>query len=165
MNPQRGKFSSCCLLLLLFSAVALADSESAPVDETSQHDSSNSEQDKSDIKKNTESENDKQDSAGLSSTGKNSADKTAVLQVNVAQKGENGRPIKGATVIVTYKSGAEYERKTDALGSAMLPGLPYGKVDVDVTSSGRKSDGGSLILDESSVTLTFQLVPRVRARE
>lgn len=89
--------------------------------------------------------------------------KTAILHVKVTQQGEGGLPIKDARVIITYDDATEYERKTDASGKAMLTGLPYGKVDVDVTSSGRQSDGGSLVLDEPKETLTFHLKPRNHA--
>lgn len=85
---------------------------------------------------------------------------TTVLKVVVIQIGEGKVPIKDARVIITYGDATEFERKTDASGMAMLTGLPYGKVDVDVTSSGRQSDGGSLLLDAPSKTLTFYLKPR-----
>lgn len=86
--------------------------------------------------------------------------KTAVLRVTVTQIGGNNQPIKDARVIVTYDNAKEFEHKTDEQGVALLTGLPYGKVDVDVTSSGRQSDGGTVVLDGPEKTLTFQLKPR-----
>ncbi len=86
--------------------------------------------------------------------------KTAVLRVTVTQIGGDNQPIKDARVIVTYDNAKEFEHKTDEQGVALLTGLPYGKVDVDVTSSGRQSDGGTVMLDGPEKTLTFQLKPR-----
>jgi hypothetical protein len=86
--------------------------------------------------------------------------KTAVLRVTVTQIGGDNQPIKDARVIVTYDNAKEFELKTDEQGVALLTGLPYGKVDVDVTSSGRQSDGGTVVLDGPEKTLTFQLKPR-----
>lgn len=86
--------------------------------------------------------------------------KTAVLRVTVTQVGGDNQPIKDARVIVTYDNAKEFEHKTDEQGVALLTGLPYGKVDVDVTSSGRRSDGGTVVLDGPEKTLTFQLKPR-----
>ena len=85
---------------------------------------------------------------------------TATLMVNVTKEGEDDFPIVGATVIVTYEDATEFERKTNASGKAMLTGLPYGKVDVDVISSGLQSGGGPFTLDDPEETLTFQLKPR-----
>ena len=86
--------------------------------------------------------------------------KTAALRVTVTQIGGDNQPIKDARVIVTYDNAKEFEHKTDEQGVALLTGLPYGKVDVDVTSSGRQSDGGTVMLDGPEKTLTFQLKPR-----
>ena len=86
--------------------------------------------------------------------------KTSVLLINVRQNGMNGLPIKNARVMVTHDGGKEYVNQTDDAGIVMLSDLPYGKIDVDVTSSGRKSDADSLVLDEPQETLTFQLKPR-----
>ena len=86
--------------------------------------------------------------------------KTAVLRVTVTQIGGDNQPIKDARVIVTYDNAKEFEHKTDEQGVALLTGLPYGKVDVDVTSSGRQSDGGTVVLDGPEKTLIFQLKPR-----
>jgi len=86
--------------------------------------------------------------------------KTVVLRVTVTQIGGDNQPIKDARVIVTYDNAKEFEHKTDEQGVALLTGLPYGKVDVDVTSSGRHSDGGTVVLDGPEKTLTFQLKPR-----
>lgn len=89
--------------------------------------------------------------------------KTSVLQIIVKQNGMNGLPIKNARVMVTHDTGKEYVAQTDEAGIAMLSDLPYGKIDVDVTSSGRKSDADTLLLDEPQETLTFQLSPRAPA--
>ncbi|WP_455208355.1 hypothetical protein [Kaarinaea lacus] len=91
--------------------------------------------------------------------------RTAVLRVNVLQLGEDNQPIMDARVIVTYDNGKEYEYKTNEAGVALLSGLPYGKVDVDVTSSGRQSDGGTLVLDEPEEALIFHLKPRALVEE
>ena len=89
--------------------------------------------------------------------------KTSVLRITVKQNGMNGLPIKNARVMVTHDTGKEYVVQTDEAGIAMLSDLPYGKIDVDVTSSGRKSDADTLLLDEPQETLTFQLIPRTPA--
>ena len=91
--------------------------------------------------------------------------RTAVLRVNVMQLGEDNQPIMDARVIVTYDNGKEYEYKTNEAGVALLSGLPYGKVDVDVTSSGRQSDGGTMVLDEPEEALIFHLKPRALVEE
>ena len=89
-----------------------------------------------------------------------------VMATNVTEfivtviRSEDGQPIKNARVIVTYSNFKEYERRTDGAGSARLTSLPYGKVDVVVTSSGRQSDGSTLVLDEPKEILTFHLKPR-----
>lgn len=89
--------------------------------------------------------------------------KTSVLRIAVKQNGMNGLPIKNARVMVTHDAGKEYVVQTDEAGIGMLSDLPYGKIDVDVTSSGRKSDSDTLVLDEPQETLTFQLSPRAAA--
>jgi phosphatidate phosphatase APP1 len=89
--------------------------------------------------------------------------KTSVLRITVKQNGMNGLPIKNARVMVTHDAGKEYVVQTDEAGIVMLSDLPYGKIDVDVTSSGRKSDADTLVLDEPQETLTFQLSPRAPA--
>ena len=86
--------------------------------------------------------------------------KTTVLRVTVTQTGGDEQPIKDARVIVTYDNAREFELKTDEQGVALLTGLPYGKVDVDVTSSGWKSGGGKIVLDAPEKTLSFKLKPR-----
>lgn len=86
--------------------------------------------------------------------------KTAILRVNVMQFGGDNLPIKDARVIVTYDNAKVFERKTDEAGVALLDDLPYGRVDVDVTSSGRRSGGGALVLEKPEETLTFHLEPR-----
>ncbi|WP_455222722.1 hypothetical protein [Kaarinaea lacus] len=86
--------------------------------------------------------------------------KTSVLQVKVFQLGGDNLPIKDARVIVTLDNAKELEYKTDDTGVALLTGLPYGKVDIDVTSSGRQSGGGTVTLDEPEETMTFHLKPR-----
>ena len=86
--------------------------------------------------------------------------KTSVLKVKVFQLGDDNLPIKDARVIVTLENAKELEYKTDDTGVALLTGLPYGKVDIDVTSSGRQSGGGTVTLDEPQETLTFHLKPR-----
>jgi len=86
--------------------------------------------------------------------------KTSVLQVKVYQLGGDNLPIKDARVIVTLDNAREIEYRTDDTGVALLTGLPYGKVDIDVTSSGRQSGGGTVTLDEPQQTLTFRLKPR-----
>jgi hypothetical protein len=86
--------------------------------------------------------------------------KTSVLKVTVFQLGDDNLPIKDARVIVTLENAKELEYKTDDSGVALLTGLPYGKVDIDVTSSGRQSGGGTVTLDEPQETLTFHLKPR-----
>ena len=88
---------------------------------------------------------------------------TSVLRITVKQNGMNGLPIKNARVMVTHDAGKEYVVQTDEAGIVMLSDLPYGKIDVDVTSSGRKSDADTLVLDEPQETLTFQLSPRAPA--
>jgi hypothetical protein len=90
--------------------------------------------------------------------------KTTLLRVTVLQNGADNIPIKDARVIVTYEDAREFELKTDEAGVALLAGLPYGKVDVDVISSGRQSDGGTLVLDEPEKALTFRLKPRSTAQ-
>lgn len=90
--------------------------------------------------------------------------KTAVLRVIVVQMGEDNQPIKDARVIVTYNNAKEFGRKTDSAGVALLTDLPYGKVDVDVTSSGRHSDGRALVLEKPEETLTFILKHRDLAK-
>jgi len=97
-------------------------------------------------------------------TGSDEVQKTAVLRVIVVQKGENNQPIKDARVIVTYDNTKEFGRKTDSAGVALLTDLPYGKVDVDVTSSGRHSDGRALVLEKPDETLTFILKHRDLAK-
>ena len=89
--------------------------------------------------------------------------KTAILRVNVMQFGGDNLPIKDARVIVTYDNAKDFERKTDEAGVALLNDLPYGRVDVDVTSSGRRSGGGALVLEKPEETLTFHLEPRSMA--
>jgi len=89
--------------------------------------------------------------------------KTSVLRISVKQNGMNGLPINNARVMVTHDGGKEYVFQTDETGVVMLSDLPYGKIDVDVTSSGRKSDADTLLLDEPQETLTFQLSPRAPA--
>ncbi|WP_455218907.1 carboxypeptidase-like regulatory domain-containing protein [Kaarinaea lacus] len=86
--------------------------------------------------------------------------KTSVLQISVMQNGMNGAPIKNARVIVTHIGGKEYRDITDDSGVVMLSNLPYGKIDVDVSSAGRISGAHSLELDEPKETLTFQLKAR-----
>ena len=86
---------------------------------------------------------------------------TSVLRVEVLQHGEDSRPIKNARVIITHENATEYERKTDSSGLAKLDGLPYGKIDVDVISSGRTSGGTSFVIDEPSETIKFELKPRL----
>lgn len=100
--------------------------------------------------------------SGTSETGEEI--KTAVLRVNVSQKGDDGLPIKNARVIVTYDEETEFERKTDDAGVAELPGLPYGQADVDVTSSGMQSAGSEITVDEPEESLDFSLEPRLLAQ-
>ena len=89
--------------------------------------------------------------------------KTSVLRISVMQSGEHAVPIKNARVIVTLGDATEYERKTDEEGIVSLSELPYGKVEVDVTSSGLQSDADTLILDEPEESLVFHLKPRFAA--
>ncbi len=89
--------------------------------------------------------------------------KTTALRINVMQNGGAELPLKDARVIVIHDDATEYERRTDQAGVALFPALPYGKVDVDVTSSGRESEGGNLVLDEPQEMLTFQLKIRSAA--
>lgn len=176
----------CCLLVYLLPFNSLADDEVKQKSQTSVSDSAATDTDtveddtskkkdetvmgvdkQSDTTAGTDIKTDSETDTTITTTtatGKptdiNEKLKTAILQVQVVQKGEGDQPIKNARVIITYEDATEYERKTDASGKAMLTGLPYGKVDVDVTSSGRQSDGGTLVLDEPKETLTFHLKPR-----
>ena len=89
--------------------------------------------------------------------------KTSVLRIIVQQAGGNGLPIENARVMVTHDSGKEYGFQTNAAGEVTFSDLPYGKIDLDVTSSGRKSAAKKLVLDNPQETLTISLLPRTIA--
>ncbi len=85
----------------------------------------------------------------------------AELRVIVTQKGKNSTPIKGAKVLITYDDGSEHKGKTDKSGLLVLSDLPYGKVDLDVTSAGMQSEATEILLDKPQVEPPpFKLKPR-----
>jgi len=110
----------------------------------------------------------KSDAADDNKNAEDSKPETAaktVLRVTVYQKSEEDKPIENARVMVTYDEITEFERKTDKAGVAVLPNLPYGQADIDVTSSGMLSGREVLLLDKPETTLTFHLKLRPIAKE
>lgn len=168
---MKRRWRFCLFLAILFAGHVLAqETETAAgaatsvetVDEgTSKNDSS-----KPDTVVDSKAEQESGDDATVKSGNEKDAVieglKTAILKVTVMQTDGDNSPIKDARVIVTYDSAKEFEHKTDEAGVALLTGLPYGKVDVDVTASGRQSGGGTLVLDAPEKTLTFHLKPRAQ---
>jgi len=86
--------------------------------------------------------------------------KTTSLRVIVLEPGTEKLPIDNARVTVTYENASEVERETDKHGVALLEGLPYGSVDLDVTAPGRHSAGKNVKLGEPERTLMFRLKVR-----
>ena len=187
MSHNWNQYLTCCLLfsvLMIAGNVAAQGEEAASsgstTTETTEENSSTNGETKSDEKNKqaTKDEVAKDDDATTKSDVKKdemvkdnaiveiegaNEKKTSVLRITVKQNGMNGLPIKNARVMVTHDAGKEYVVQTDEAGIVMLSDLPYGKIDVDVTSSGRKSDADTLVLDEPQETLTFQLSPRAPA--
>jgi len=168
MSHSWHRVLSCFLLFYMLPLIALADNEVTIDEESSVSDSVSTDTIAEDATK--QEDEAASDSAKQSETiidkqsDSDEEKKTAILYVEVMQNGQVDQPIKDARVIITYEDATEYEQKTDASGKALLSGLPYGKVDVDVTSSGRQSDGGTFVLDEPNETLTFHLKPRAPSR-
>ena len=86
--------------------------------------------------------------------------KTSELLIVVQQDDINGLKIKNARVMVTLDTGKEYGFRTNEAGEVRFLDLPYGRIDIDVTSSGRKSAAEKLVLDNPQETLTIKLVLR-----
>ena len=65
---------------------------------------------------------------------------------------ESGKPLAGATVIVTTEDGASLETKTDARGDFRIDDVPAGPVHLTVTSDGRDAQHLDETLDPGTLT-------------
>src|SRR5437588_3668469 len=104
--------------------------------------------------------------AGLCSTVSGSPggsdDKQSVLTLMVL-KDDNGKPIRNASVILhpVDKNGKQsrggQQLKTNPEGKTMYPGVPYGKLRVQVIMPGYQTFGGDFDIDKPEQEITVKL--------
>ena len=88
--------------------------------------------------------------------------KTALVNLTVV-KDSNGKPVKNAEVVLhlidihgkQMQEGLELKTHDD--GKAEAPGIPYGKVRIQVIASGFKTFGQDVSVDQPTVALTIKL--------
>jgi hypothetical protein len=87
---------------------------------------------------------------------------TAVMSFLVL-KGENGKPVRNASVIMHAVSShgkqerGDLELKTNSEGKASFDGIPYGKLRVQVLASGFQTYGDDFDINQHEVSITIKL--------
>jgi hypothetical protein len=80
-------------------------------------------------------------------------------------KDEGGQPIRNAAVVMHRvkkngtQTGGGYELKTDAEGRSSYPGVPYGKLRVQVIMPGFQTFGDDFNIDQPRQEFTIKLKP------
>ena len=88
--------------------------------------------------------------------------KTALVNLTVV-KDVNGKPVKNAEVVLhlinnhgkQMQEGMELKTHDD--GKAEAPGMPYGKVRIQVIAPGFKTYGQDVIVDQHTIAITIKL--------
>jgi hypothetical protein len=86
---------------------------------------------------------------------------TSVLSF-VVLKGDNGKPVRSAAVIMHPVSHGKQgkgglELKTDAEGKASFDGIPYGKLRVQVLAPGFQTYGDDFVVEQPTMNITVKL--------
>jgi hypothetical protein len=98
----------------------------------------------------------------ISASPGGSDDKQSVLTLMVL-KDDNGKPIRNASVILhpVDKNGKQsrggQQLKTNPEGKTMYPGVPYGKLRVQVIMPGYQTFGGDFDIDKPEQEITVKL--------
>jgi len=83
----------------------------------------------------------------------------------VVVKDDGGQPVRNAAVVMhgVHKNGKQagsgYELKTDAEGRSSYPGVPYGKLRVQVIMPGFQTFGDDFTIDQPKQEITIRLKP------
>jgi hypothetical protein len=93
----------------------------------------------------------------------NDEDEPTCLVYFLVLKGDNGKPVRNAAVIMhpVTSSGKQghggMELKTDAEGKANFDGIPYGKLRVQVLAPGFQTYGEDFDVEKPKMSLTIKL--------
>jgi uncharacterized GH25 family protein len=99
---------------------------------------------------------------GVSAHARKKADQYCELSFLVLSE-ETGKPVRNAAVVLhdVKKNGKQgrsgFELKTDGDGKASYPGVPFGKLRVQVIQSGFQTFGDDFTIDQPAQEITIKL--------
>jgi hypothetical protein len=102
-------------------------------------------------------------SSSLVSAAPGGADDKQSMLTLIVLKDDNGKPIRNASVILhpVDKNGKQsrggQQLKTNPEGKTSYPGVPYGKLRVQVIMSGYQTFGGDFDIDKPEQEITVKL--------
>src|SRR5437868_7055879 len=100
--------------------------------------------------------------AGVSASASSNDEKQSILTL-IVLKDDSGKPVRNASVVLhsVDKNGKQrkggQQLKTDPDGKTSYPGVPYGKLRVQVIMHGYQTFGGDFEIDKPEQEITIKL--------